>query len=969
MAITVDNLQIEIQANANNASNSIKSLASALERLKNICKGGTGLGAVAKEVTALSKTSELKASKAVKNIAKSVRSGMKSVQAEIQNASIGGESLDGTANSLDGIKTSAENARMEVADLKDTFDMLNKGMITFADGNHMVREAINETASYSADIQDVFKSLSEGGINPTGYNALADLMKDAGQYSADVQNVMSALNSGTTMFADEMPLGDMSEYISEISDAQQVFDALSDGIIDFREEAGKTESALSRLSQLFKSTGESAKRSSSKFGQFLSSIKRIAMYRAIRGAMKAITSGFSEGVKNLTMYSASVEDTDSTMAHSTTSEYATQFLYLKNSIGSAVAPLIQFLLPTVKQVTQWFVNGANAVNQFFSALQGKSTYTKAKEYAQDTAEGLQEAVENAKELNKQLQGFDELNNLSMKEESSGAKKDNATDYSEMFEEVAIDSKIKDLAEQFDTILGTVGIIGAGILAWALSDTFLHGMEGLQKLVNGGIELVVGLALSFKAGYDLATDNTALGIIESISGAILSALGGSTIAKALGASTLKGSLAGLVLSVAITGVGLIFGAQAEYKKELEEAFDNSELGKTFAEVSEKYAETVETHLKLKAHVDEITGEIDAKTKADFAMAKKLIDEIFKLDAKDNKTSAELDLLKNKVETLNKLKLGNLQLSFDETGTHIAEAYDEVVKLYNKTLDEYKLEALREAYIDAYRSQYEEQQVLNELTEKYNILLGLESEAQKELADAQAELTEYTNAFTKSTKGATTNVGRNITQVLESQQAYKDLKKKVDTASVGFKKISDEVKESKNKMDDAKEVVGKYSKKVSELETRINEATGAIDEWNSKKMLDKEVALKIIADVTEKYKSSEFQSSKEKERDALAKSLSGSGYANGGYVPPSHLFYANEDGNAEYIGNMGGHTAVANSDQMSQAIESASYRGMARALAENGGSITLQVEGDPQGMFRVMQKQASNYSRRTGNQAFA
>ena len=61
-----------------------------------------------------------------------------------------------------------------------------------------------------------------------------------------------------------------------------------------------------------------------------------------------------------------------------------------------------------------------------------------------------------------------------------------------------------------------------------------------------------------------------------------------------------------------------------------------------------------------------------------------------------------------------------------------------------------------------------------------------------------------------------------------------------------------------------------------------------------------------------------------------------YAEGGYPNEGDLFFANEKGNPEMIGRMGNKTAVANNDQISKAIAQAAYEAMSRALSENQDS---------------------------------
>lgn len=91
----------------------------------------------------------------------------------------------------------------------------------------------------------------------------------------------------------------------------------------------------------------------------------------------------------------------------------------------------------------------------------------------------------------------------------------------------------------------------------------------------------------------------------------------------------------------------------------------------------------------------------------------------------------------------------------------------------------------------------------------------------------------------------------------------------------------------------------------------------------------------------------------------------GYANGGFPEAGQLFIARESG-AEMVGSIGGRTAVANNDQITTAIANACYNAMSQALSENGMSVI--IEGDAKDMFRVMQKEARNYTKTTGSLAF-
>lgn len=90
------------------------------------------------------------------------------------------------------------------------------------------------------------------------------------------------------------------------------------------------------------------------------------------------------------------------------------------------------------------------------------------------------------------------------------------------------------------------------------------------------------------------------------------------------------------------------------------------------------------------------------------------------------------------------------------------------------------------------------------------------------------------------------------------------------------------------------------------------------------------------------------------------------ANGGFVSRGDLFVANERG-AEMVGSVNGNTAVANNQMITEAIAQATYRAMSQALSENGMNIT--IEGDSDGMFKVLQKKNREYKNMTGRSAFA
>lgn len=92
-----------------------------------------------------------------------------------------------------------------------------------------------------------------------------------------------------------------------------------------------------------------------------------------------------------------------------------------------------------------------------------------------------------------------------------------------------------------------------------------------------------------------------------------------------------------------------------------------------------------------------------------------------------------------------------------------------------------------------------------------------------------------------------------------------------------------------------------------------------------------------------------------------------FATGGFPTSGQMFVAREAG-PELVGTIGGHTAVANNDQIVAAVS----QGVASAVASvmgNGSHVNVTLEGDAKGIFKVVQKEGRAYSARTGQPALA
>lgn len=86
-----------------------------------------------------------------------------------------------------------------------------------------------------------------------------------------------------------------------------------------------------------------------------------------------------------------------------------------------------------------------------------------------------------------------------------------------------------------------------------------------------------------------------------------------------------------------------------------------------------------------------------------------------------------------------------------------------------------------------------------------------------------------------------------------------------------------------------------------------------------------------------------------------------YETGGF-PEDGFFYANH---TEMVGSFSnGKTAVANNEQITEGIERAVYRAMTDAMAQGGGSVNVELQGDAASIFTAVVKENNNHIMRTG-----
>lgn len=176
-----------------------------------------------------------------------------------------------------------------------------------------------------------------------------------------------------------------------------------------------------------------------------SGLLRIAKFRIFRTIVKGITTAFKEGVGNLYQYSKAI---NGTFAKSL-DKISTNALYVKNSLGAMVAPIINAAAPAIEFLADKFVGLLNIINQVIAKMTGAKTWTKALKYPTEYAESADEATEANKKLKKSILSIDEIHALTDNSDDGSSKKKDTKDYSKMFQEVSLDNSTFGLLNSFE----------------------------------------------------------------------------------------------------------------------------------------------------------------------------------------------------------------------------------------------------------------------------------------------------------------------------------------------------------------------------------------------------------------------------------------------------------------------------------------------------------------------------------------
>ena len=310
------------------------------------------------------------------------------------------------------------------------------------------------------DKEEKFRQLG-GNVNSKGFQSMEYDIEKLNAELTELYSRREQMKAQGNIFQDASA---SQEYVKLNNQLNSVNDKMKVAILRQREAAN----SAAKVTDETKNTGKEIDKNNKKLKQMPTSMSDVS--KATKSVFKNILRwGF--GIRSTfilvrRLREAIKEGFTNLIDSRPTSELANQITRLKGSIATlknafaaAFSPIVTMALPYIQKLINMILSAVNAVGQFFAAITGHKTYTKAilqsgkaiggsTKATKDNTKATKDNKKAKDEQLKQLASFDELNNLSAQhqEDLNDALEDEAdagggAGLANMFEEVPVDPKV------------------------------------------------------------------------------------------------------------------------------------------------------------------------------------------------------------------------------------------------------------------------------------------------------------------------------------------------------------------------------------------------------------------------------------------------------------------------------------------------------------------------------------------------
>lgn len=382
-----------------------------------------------------------------------------------------------------GLGKAESKAESVAKSIKQKF--IDNKIIVPTDG---MKQAQKEIDKIKKKYDDLVKSIQQKAGTIQFYGASGDFKKKQAELSA-------LRNEYQSLISKQKELSLSGGYKFNFDGVQKSFKDFGKSMSSVHGTLSKLDKAISRIGKRMLSLIAPTKKAKAALqgmsitnaGLAKSLLRTTKMLKlmVVRMALRGIIDGVKTGMQNLAVYSDETNASLSLLMNSLNQ--------LKNAFAAVVSPILNAFAPALNQIIQLCIKAVNVINQVISALAGKSTWIKAKPLTDSYRDSIDKTTKSAKELNKQLQGFDRLNNLTTsKNKGSSAGASTGTAPADMFETVPIESKWKKLADKLKNIANQ--LFDPLKKAWNRVGKFV--MDSWQKALKSVWNLIKSIGKDF-----------------------------------------------------------------------------------------------------------------------------------------------------------------------------------------------------------------------------------------------------------------------------------------------------------------------------------------------------------------------------------------------------------------------------------------------------------------------------------------
>lgn len=499
MAVELEGLEFQIEAKSEEGTKGIDALTASLGKLKQATKSGLGLNSKVKELNKLNEALKGFHSDKLESLGKA-----------LESLNVGGKA------------TISPTIPKRLNEIGQALDNITLGDIERLEDLGKALRELKEVG----DVKIPKVKVPSTGVAPTMNTPAGEASAEAAtsgveQATSSVQETAQAVQQVTqrTNVLKSILSGIGGVFKKGFSVGTGLLRKLGNAFTKVASTAGKAGKNLLSFNKTSAGTAAHTKHVTSGLGKLFSSMKRIAMYRAIRFMFSQLTQAVKEGINNLYRYSTLM---GGTFAQSM-DRLATSGQYLKNSLGAMAAPIINALAPAIDFVIDKIVTLLNLINMLFARLSGASTFTAAKKNATSYGDSLESAggsaAKAAKEIRDATTGIDELNIIMQKDDTGSGGGGSGTDYGSMFEELPIDNSVSEFADKLKQAFDNADWKTLGTLLGEKVNEIVDSInwEGVGHKIGYGLNGAIQTAYWFLKTVDF--HNIGQHVAELINGAL------------------------------------------------------------------------------------------------------------------------------------------------------------------------------------------------------------------------------------------------------------------------------------------------------------------------------------------------------------------------------------------------------------------------------------------------------------------